>query len=81
MVNSIRTTSNTLTATLANNQVTLDMGYVLVCSPFSPLRQGDHTLTIYPQPRQNKRHAKRKSYFKKYRATRQPNQSKARGNK
>ena len=34
----------------------------------------------YP-PKQSRKHAKRKSYYKKYRATRQPNQSQARGNK
>jgi len=29
-------------------------------------------MKTYPQPKQSRRHAKRKSYFKKYRATRQP---------
>lgn len=33
MANSISTTSNTQTPTLATNQVTLDIGYVLVCAP------------------------------------------------
>ena len=34
----------------------------------------------YP-PKQNRKHAKRKSYYKKYRAERKPNQSQARGNR
>jgi hypothetical protein len=34
----------------------------------------------YP-PKQSRKYAKRKSYYKKYIATRQPNQSKARGTK
>lgn len=34
----------------------------------------------YP-PKQSRKHAKRKSYYKKYQAKRKPNQSKAGGNR
>lgn len=86
MANSIRTTSNTTTPT--TNPVTFDIGdAVFVCVINSPslfidsLRQSGVTVTTYPQPKQRRKYAKRKSYYKKYRAARQPNQSKARGNK
>lgn len=38
-------------------------------------------MKTYPQPEQSRKYAERKSHYKKYRATRQPNQSQARGNK
>ena len=45
------------------------------------LQQEDATVKANPQPHRNRRQAKRKSYFKKYKATRKLNQSQARGNK
>ncbi len=38
-------------------------------------------MKTYPQPKRNRSHAKRKSYYKKYRAARKPNQSKTRGSR
>ena len=35
----------------------------------------------YPQPKQSRKYAKRKSYYKKYNATRKPQQAQTRGNR
>ena len=37
-------------------------------------------MKTYP-PKQSRKHAKRKSYYKKYREQRKPNQSQVRGNR
>lgn len=36
-------------------------------------------MKTYSQPKQSRKYAKRKNYYKKYRATRKPNQAQARG--
>jgi len=36
-------------------------------------------MKTYPQPKQSRKYAKRKSYYKKYRATRQPKKSQVGG--
>lgn len=68
MPNSNRTTSNTQTTT-NSTPATFKAGDSVLCPSFSP------TLT----PDSFSKHAKRKSYYKKYRAMRKPNQSQARG--
>ena len=43
--------------------------------------QQDATVKADQQPHRNRRQAKRKSYFKKYKATRQLSKAKTRGNR
>ena len=68
MPNSIRTTSNTQTTTNTHQP------HLRQVTAFCALHSAP-TLT----PDSFSKHAKRKSYYKKYRAMRQPNQSQARG--
>lgn len=74
MANSISTTSNTPTnATLA----TLKAGDAVLCPSIG--HDSPKTFLDAQVAFAKSKHAKRKSYYKNYQATRQPNQSPARG--